>query len=82
MPEQLVMIGKPAGKIAAAIRTKQLDANGLQALLQDIKLCIHDAYQEARLFRNFPYSPNGAQHDHGRQDREPPGLIATHGQQG
>ena len=68
MAEQLVMIGKPAGKIATAVRTKQLNANGQQALLQDIKLRIHDAYQEARLFGDLSYSPDGAQHDHGCQD--------------
>ena len=61
MAEQLVMIGKPAGKIAATIGTKQINANGQQALLQDIKLCIHDAYQEACLVGNFSRSPNGAQ---------------------
>src|SRR5712664_3405247 len=55
MAEQLVMIGKPAREIAATIGTKQLNANGLQALLQDIELRIHHAYQEACLFGKFPY---------------------------
>ena len=68
MPEQLVMIGKPAGKIATAVRTKQLNPYGLKALLQDINLGIHDAYQEARLFGDLSYSPDGGQNDHGCQD--------------
>jgi hypothetical protein len=60
-------IGKPAGKIAATIGTEQLNANGQQALLQDIQLRIHDAYQEACLFGNFPYPPHRTQHDQRRQ---------------
>ena len=73
MPEQLVMIGKPAGKIATAVRTKQLNPNGLKTLLQDINLGIHDAYQKARLLGDLSYSPDGGQHDHGCQDENDEG---------
>src|SRR6478672_13815301 len=73
MAEQSVMIRKPAGKIAVAIGTKQINADGLQALLQDIKLRIHNAYQDPCLVRNLSRSPDNTQDYEHRQDNHDEG---------
>ena len=38
MSKELVVIGKPTGKIAAALWAEQINTKGQQMLLQDVKL--------------------------------------------
>jgi hypothetical protein len=61
------MIRKRAGKIAVAIGTKQINADGRQALLQDIKLRIHEPHQYSCLVRNLSCARNNAKNYEHRQ---------------
>jgi hypothetical protein len=71
--EPFVVIRKPAGKIAVTIGTKQINADGQQALLQDIKLRIHDPHQNSCLVRNLCCAPNNTQNYEHRQDHHDEG---------
>jgi hypothetical protein len=73
MAEPFVMIRKPAGKIAVTIGTKQINDDGQQALLQDIKLRIHDPHQYSCLIRNLSCAPNNTQNYEHRQDHHDEG---------
>jgi len=73
MAEPFVMIRKPAEKIAVTIGTKQINDDGQQALLQDIKLRIHDAHQYSCLVRNLSCAPNNTQNYELRQDHHDEG---------
>ena len=59
--EEPALIGQqPLREIAPRFRTKQIDAVGQKALLQDVELGVHDLQQDACLLRQLAASPDEA----------------------
>src|SRR5581483_268773 len=77
--EEPPLVEEPACKVAARFGAKQVDAEGQEMLLDDLKLRLHHLEQQMYLLGYLARAPNQAKRRQGRQQqenqRQPPRTI-------